>query len=270
MFPKPTPFSAGDRLTATKLNQGIPILNSVASILAGEGSGISVLQSEQGTTISANPAPQQNQEFLGVITSTGPSNQADYTDARYWVKPVCAAPATGGTDLMVFSVDPPAQSGGVYSTPFPYCATNICEVTNVLTGAGTHILGTNETVYVRVWATRERSTAGRVRYYFQRPVQYIVKVTGNASGGGKYTGVLMYQTATGTIPVTGNLAETEIGAVQAVPVTILNLAEQGLATHRLTTGTPQNKHYPAIRSSRRASDDTIVFLINAVDVEVCS
>jgi hypothetical protein len=270
-FKSPTDWVSGEIPSAAHLNEPLPIVRSVASIIAGDGTGLVITQSEQGTTISRAPNGEFHDSFLGVITSTGPSGAADYTDCRYWIKPVAISSTTDENGLIFFVDNPPAQGGdGVYAEPYPFTAINLAELTNITTGAGTHVLGTNGTVYVKVWPMRNLAGAENRHYVFHEVPKYIVKVTGDASGGGKYTGVLMYQTATGTIPVTGNLSETEIGAVQAVTVTVLNIPELGAATHDLTSGTPKNKYFHAIRSPRRASDDTIVFIINGLDWEACT
>lgn len=67
-----------------------------------------------------------------------------------------------------------------------------------------------------------------------RPRTALVKVTGNASGGGKYTGTYWDPPAVGAA-ASGNLTEAELGTASPDPaIRILNVREVGLATHDLS------------------------------------
>lgn len=103
----------------------------------------------------------------------------------------------------------------------------------------------------------------------------LVKVTGNAAGGGKYTGFI-WEAPTPTDPITpfpaaGNLIEAEIGQA-GHEVLIANAAEAGQSTHDLTTGTPRIKIFPAHRLGRMSDDATPlpVYVITAIDMENCN
>src|SRR5688500_8962620 len=61
----------------------------------------------------------------------------------------------------------------------------------------------------------------------------LVRITGNESGGGKYTGTLWTPPAS-DVAATGNLTEAECG-VAGVTVRVINLREVGLATHDLAS-----------------------------------
>jgi hypothetical protein len=97
----------------------------------------------------------------------------------------------------------------------------------------------------------------------------LVKVTGNASGGGKYLGRIVKDTGSPATE-TGNLAETDFGELPATDnALILNAQEVGKSTHDLTTGTPVSKiHVGMIRG--KTSDDKIIVAINGDDWEACS
>ncbi len=103
----------------------------------------------------------------------------------------------------------------------------------------------------------------------------LVKVTGNAVGGGKYTGTV-WADPTPTNPVTpfptaGNLAEVDIGQAGDA-VLIVNTSEIGLSTHDLTTGTPRIKIFPAHRSPRMSDEvpPKPVYVIFGLDIETCT
>lgn len=99
----------------------------------------------------------------------------------------------------------------------------------------------------------------------------LVKVTGNLSGGGKYSGTIWKQPVATTVANTGNLTEAEIGQV-GDSVMILNAAEVGLTTHALTAGTAKIKIFQAHLSTAVSTDATPlpVYIITGVDIEVCT
>jgi hypothetical protein len=64
-----------------------------------------------------------------------------------------------------------------------------------------------------------------------------VKITGNETGGGKYTGKSYTHDGTTDVAGTGNLAESELGTLAStVDCRIVNYAEVGAATHDLEAG----------------------------------
>lgn len=99
----------------------------------------------------------------------------------------------------------------------------------------------------------------------------LVKVTGNLTGGGKYSGVLWAQPSATTVASTGNLTEAEIGQTSA-QVMILNAAEVGQSTHDLTAGTPKVSIFQAHLSTAVSTDATPkpIYVIVGIDWENCA
>jgi hypothetical protein len=96
-----------------------------------------------------------------------------------------------------------------------------------------------------------------------------VKVTGAASGGGKYNGKI-FTAPTTTPAATGNLAESDIGVLPTSDdCLIFNTPEIGKSTHDLTNGTPVISVFPgAMRGS--TTDGLPVVVIYAIDIEACT
>jgi hypothetical protein len=95
-----------------------------------------------------------------------------------------------------------------------------------------------------------------------------VRVTGNATGGGKYVGHVV--NAPASIAVTGNLADSDLGTNQTDEIVIINAAEVGQSTHDLTAATVRQKTFLATflcmtteATPRRA------YMINGFDIEDC-
>ena len=99
----------------------------------------------------------------------------------------------------------------------------------------------------------------------------VVKVNANASGGGKYTGVILTAPAA-AVPLTGNLATTEIGTTptDADDTLILNMDEVSQSTHDLTAGTPKVTLFIGLLIPGAASDGKRLVVINGIDWEACS
>lgn len=82
-----------------------------------------------------------------------------------------------------------------------------------------------------------------------------VKVTGNASGGGKYNGRIITERAASVPTLTGNVAEIDFGVIPpADDCYILNSSEVGKSTHDLTAGTPVTKMFVGIRTGHLHTD----------------
>lgn len=91
--------------------------------------------------------------FLARITSTGPNAEADFTDARYWLREVCITNSDNDyTSALTFAY-PPAGEGRWLA------ALNIVESV-----AGTHNLAIDDTVLVVCYASQDK--ASLARYYF--------------------------------------------------------------------------------------------------------
>jgi hypothetical protein len=94
----------------------------------------------------------------------------------------------------------------------------------------------------------------------------LVKITGNASGGGKYTGTL-WDTPTANIPATGDLTEAEVG-VAGTAIRIVNTREVGESTHDLASAS----FLPLIFVGyflRTAEDGVPVYAIDGRQSELC-
>ncbi len=97
-----------------------------------------------------------------------------------------------------------------------------------------------------------------------------VKVTGNATGGGKYNGKIVTRGATAPDLSTG-LAEGDFGTIpSANNCYILNSAEVGKSTHDLTSGTPIATMFPGVRTGQNHTDGLPFIRINGNDWEACA
>jgi hypothetical protein len=98
----------------------------------------------------------------------------------------------------------------------------------------------------------------------------IVKVTGAASGGGKYNGQIVNAYPTSDVSASGNLASSDIGTTSGSTDTlVLNMQEMGLATHDLTSGTPVATYFIGVLV-RTNADGTYVVAINGLDTAACT
>ncbi len=95
----------------------------------------------------------------------------------------------------------------------------------------------------------------------------MVKVTGSASGGGKYSGVL-WTTPTSNIAATGNLSEGEVG-VSGDAVRIVNVREVGKSTHDLASSGFLPLIFPAV-FLKVADDGVPVYAIDGLQWEDCA
>lgn len=163
MFTPPDPWKQGDPSSAAHLNQPIPILNSVRSILAAAGTGLTIAQTEQGTTIGVAPATRVGESWIGVIVATGPNGEADYDDARYWVKRqyLRSGGEAFGDDI------PPTDGSGRYVDPYPVTAINLAEAAPDSLGTS-HLLAVDGTVLVRVNTLLDCSNPPKICHTFSR------------------------------------------------------------------------------------------------------
>lgn len=80
----------------------------------------------------------------------------------------------------------------------------------------------------RALASRDVRTSG-----LSGPDLVLVKITGDASGGGKYDGKVLTRPVA-DVPDTGNLSEAELGAIPGSnDALVLNVREVGQSTHDL-------------------------------------
>jgi hypothetical protein len=97
-----------------------------------------------------------------------------------------------------------------------------------------------------------------------------VKITGNATGGGKYNGKSYTHDGTSDVAATGNVSESELGTLaSADDCLVLNFAEEGETTHDLTAGTPEIDTF-LCHWYRTNSDGKKVCAVVAYDRETCS
>lgn len=108
------------------VNRAIEAINDFSSI----GGDVEFQRGPLGSSIELPGGLQPPLEFYGVIVSTGPSGEADYTDARYWVQSVDITQAAYA-DINAIA------SPYVLTLDYWVSATNLAEVV-----AGTHTLPT--------------------------------------------------------------------------------------------------------------------------------
>lgn len=110
----------------------------------------------------------------------------------------------------------------------------------------------------------------------------LVEVTGDAAGGGKYTGKMLLTppgdgTGSGLLDLEAGVDDSSFGTFGQPGggsdldnnCYVFNAAEEGQATHDLTSGTPIVKHFIGVFIGY-ATDGKPVFAINGFDVEDCS
>lgn len=97
----------------------------------------------------------------------------------------------------------------------------------------------------------------------------VVKVTGNRSGGGKYSGFIA-DLSVGTLGYTGNLGESEIGSAGETSITIINAQEMGKSTHAITAATQVTKYFIGFKMPKPDASDLPVYLINGIDLKACT
>jgi hypothetical protein len=96
-----------------------------------------------------------------------------------------------------------------------------------------------------------------------------VKVTGNASGGGKYTGRILNPPAS-SVSATGDLAAIDLGDDPGADnALVLNAQEVGQSTHDLTSGTPKVTIFLGMFYGFSA-DGKYLVMVNGSDWEACS
>jgi len=123
---------------------------------------------------------------------------------------------------------------------------------------------------VRAHEKQPRGSMGAIRKkIFAAPKTAITfKITGDASGGGKYYG-RSFTGAIGTA-ATGNLAESDLGTLATADnLLIFNLQELGQSTHELTAGTPKVKYFTGHIKGKAEDGKTLVWF-NGIDAGECA
>ena len=222
--------------------------------------------------------PGTARKLWGVITDAGPLDDADppvaaanYTDERYWVKishidgddSVTTNPADLHTHITTSFSDDPARIITATNDAEMYLDKEEGGITT--RQSGTHALPKGLHVRLEYYIDGR----GNRRYVFTREPKYVVRVTGNAAGGGVYTGQLVGEASADFDP-SATVSSTSFGALLTGEVYIINGAEEGQATHDLTSGTPISRQHNATRRSRKSDDDKHVFLINGHDAKTCT
>lgn len=96
----------------------------------------------------------------------------------------------------------------------------------------------------------------------------LVTGTGNESGGGKYTGLIVAMPTTG-VAATGNLTSGDVGAAGETVIRIVNLREQGQSSHDLVW---DGSRYPVVFLGMyrgTAADGVAVYAIDGMQWKNC-
>lgn len=97
----------------------------------------------------------------------------------------------------------------------------------------------------------------------------LVRVTGNAAGGGVYTGEI-YSGASSDLDPDTTIGADSYGARDGdKECYVINAAEEGQSTHDLTGGTPVSRTFVGILRTEKATDGKPVVTINGFDFEQC-
>jgi hypothetical protein len=164
------------------------------------------------------------EQFAAIIRNKPCTSNAaaDYTDERYYLDR--AIPGAGSTSTAALSVQTDALPGVAQCLT----ATNLAELADK-----THLLPVGLTVQVFSLYTR----SGTKLYIFNQPPAdaVVVKITGAAAGGGKYTGRVL--SGASSAVAAGTLAMPEGMTVPTVDNAIICDVEEDTETgHRLSIG----------------------------------
>lgn len=241
-------WQEGDRVGAAKLNQPIAAIKAIRQQLGGP-------QGPQGQSKAGSlPALAYT-----TVTALG----GDYADARYWcqfAKIDGGSPALNSDSITVTSR---SRSFTNDSAPSVVTATNLAE-----RSWNSHLLPASTPVLVH--PVYDAGSPQTMRWVFTHPPEYrqLVKITGSASGGGKYTGVRWTRPTTGAA-ATGNLTEAELGTTAVTAIRVLNTREVGLATHDLASASFLPLIFPA-EFRGIAADGAEVWAIDGAQQEDCT
>jgi hypothetical protein len=195
------------------------------------GAGADVVGYPTGTAINTPDVLPRDYSFFGVVVSTGPGGDADFTDQRYWVRSVVFGQAAGAspTDKVSAYVDWTAQA-------FWLVASNVAEII-----AETHTLPaiespTDLSVPVAAGATlvkvRQASCGGWILETVSSPGTFLARII--AVSGSFPTWTYTVQRVTGYD--SGETAE-EKWTTDGVDLTATNRAEfAGTPSYTYGTG----------------------------------
>lgn len=97
-----------------------------------------------------------------------------------------------------------------------------------------------------------------------------VKVTGDATGGGKYNGRIVTRGAAAP-NLSSNLSEADLGTLPSNDnCYVFNAAEVGKTTHDLTAGTPVARMFPGIYTGYAHTDGRPFIRISGYDWVECA
>ena len=159
--------------------------------------------------------------FLGVITTSGPDSEADFTGPQYWVRRQWPDPTLATGDALRV-VDEPTP--GIFET---VPATNLFELPATSGGPATHLLQPGIVVLV-LGVEMQKVEPGR-QYILAVPVGPVVVSIGSPrTAGGEYDGHIMTGAATGVPPA---------GMSSGPACVVEYLPEAGGSLHQLAAGT---------------------------------
>jgi hypothetical protein len=260
-------WGADEDLSAAKLNQPV---NAIKQLRAGGPHG------------SGGSGVPGIRPLLARIVAAGPRGVAggddDWYDARYWCELVVSRPHTeAGTgsenQLLVFGRNRHHSGDG---SPEIVAATNLSEYyagPEPTDFACSHGLRPGTLVLLFPVFPATGTSWGAARQYVfcgGRRDAAPVKITGSASGGGKYVGQLLHPVLRDTdIPAAGDLTEAEIRGGDLEEIRIINSREVGKSTHDLAS----SAFLPLIFIGtfiKVADDGVAVYMIDGAQQEDCS
>jgi hypothetical protein len=182
---------------------------------------VEVSDSDGGLNVGRNPGigPAVAMGPAKIVT-TGPDDEDDYTDCRYWLTWLRAKQVNGDKVELTES--------GTHSDVQIFTATSLADEAD-----DTHALQPGARVFV--FAQEDENGADRLVFLPALPpdVTAVASVDSNADGGGDYLGTIY--TGQSTADGTADLAMPE-GMTAGDPALILHLPEDGQPTHWLETG----------------------------------
>lgn len=179
-------------------------------------------------------------EFIGKIIDHGrnladDADIADFTGCRYWLEiQFIQGENVDAAITLAIDTSMKVPASDADTGPFP---PNIVPATNLDEyNADTHLLAVDGTVYVLGVAFWDGGDPNQLHFVFSRSLStsVVVRMDSNATGGGKYIGVLLE--AASTADATADLAMPE-GMTAGDAALILHLPEDGKPTHWIELGT---------------------------------
>jgi hypothetical protein len=159
-------------------------------------------------TGESRPPATYDFSFWASVATVGPNGEANYTDARYWVKPLYLPPVAVASNVTYVA------AGDTMLGATTVTATNLGEreFGNISTGNETHLILPGELVRVSVWAdgggpadsSNPDGVPARPHYVFEKRPPIVLPVTLVVDGGGDgsagavptYTYTMIYRAVT--------------------------------------------------------------------------